>query len=101
MTSEGGHDFTHFRSKVNSFGQELTLSFDHISLSSDELSIPLSTPFHIRRVSSRPRVYYLTYLDHDETSLPESRALHGEGRGCSGISSLEIETFLCHREYGG
>ena len=30
------------------------------------------------------------HLDHDETVLPESGALHGKGFGCTGISGGEI-----------
>ena len=32
-----------------------------------------------------------THLDHDETVLPESGALHGKGFGCAGISGGEIK----------
>ena len=36
-----------------------------------------------------------TVLDDDETVLPQSRALHGEGKGGTGIGALEGVLMLC------
>ena len=38
----------------------------------------------------------VNYLDHDESSFAESRALHGEGGGGPSISSSKIITFIGH-----
>ena len=38
----------------------------------------------------------VNYLDHDESSFAESRALHGEGGRSSGISASEIIVLITH-----
>ena len=38
----------------------------------------------------------ITYLDHDESVLPECRALHGEGLGRTGIGGGEVVLIISH-----
>ena len=36
------------------------------------------------------------YLDHNESSFAESRALHGEGLGRTGVGGSEVVLFISH-----